>query len=107
MTRPDRGSNTLQTTALVNEVYLRLVDVENAGWKDRAQFLALSAQMMRRILGDAAGARAASKRGAGAFKVDIDEVPVLSPEPDASVVALFNSSPFPNGSSSREISAVC
>ena len=61
----EQPGNTLQTTALVNEVYLRLVDVKSAGSKDRAQFFALSAQMMRRILVDAARARAASKRGAG------------------------------------------
>src|SRR3954447_2088085 len=84
----ERPGNTLQTTALVNEVYLRLVDVKSAGSKDRAQFFALSAQMMRRILVDAARARAASKRGAGAVEVDVDEVHVLSPEPDGSLVAL-------------------
>src|SRR5215212_2581022 len=52
--RNEREGNTLQTTALVNEAYLRLVDVHNAGWRDRAQFFALSAQVMRRILVDAA-----------------------------------------------------
>src|SRR5450631_2381990 len=55
--RNERAGNTLQTTALVNEAYLRLVDVKNSGWRDRAQFFALSAQMMRRILVDAARAR--------------------------------------------------
>ena len=84
----ERAGNSLQTTALVNEAYLRLVDVENAGWRDRAQFFALSAQMMRRILVDAARARGAHKRGAGAVKVDVDDVAVLSPEPDDSIVAL-------------------
>jgi RNA polymerase sigma-70 factor, ECF subfamily len=84
----ERPGNTLQTTALVNEVYLRLVDVKNTGWRDRAQFFALSAQLMRRILVDAARARGARKRGAGAATVNVDETVVLSPEPDGSVVAL-------------------
>src|SRR3954447_2938902 len=84
----ERPGNTLQTTALVNEVYLRLVDVKSAGSKDRAQFFALSPQMLRRILVDPARARAASKRGAGAVEVDVDKVHVLSPEPDGSLVAL-------------------
>jgi len=88
--RRERPGHTLQTTALVNEAYLRLVDVKNAGWRDRAQFFALSAQMMRRILVDAARARGAHKRGAGAVKVNMDEVPVLSPQPEESVIALHN-----------------
>ena len=52
--RRERDGNTLQTTALVNEVYLRLVDVKNIDWQHRAQFFALSAELMRRILVDAA-----------------------------------------------------
>ena len=84
----ERAGNTLQTTALVNEVYLRLVDVKNVDWQHRAQFFAISAQMMRRILVDAARARGSHKRGGGAVKVNVDEVPVLSPEPAASLVAL-------------------
>src|SRR5580698_836266 len=63
--RSERAENTLQTTALVNEVYLRLVDVRNVNWEHRAQFFALSAQMMRRILVDAARARGSNKRGGG------------------------------------------
>jgi RNA polymerase sigma factor (TIGR02999 family) len=86
--RNEREGNTLQTTALVNEAYLRLVDVKNAGWRDRAQFFALSAQVMRRILVDAARARGTHKRGSGAIKVNVDDVPVLSPERDESIVAL-------------------
>ncbi len=84
----ERAGNTLQTTALVNEAYLRLVDIKNAGWRDRAQFFALSAQMMRRILVDAARARGSEKRGADGVKVNVDDVAVLSPEPDESVLAL-------------------
>jgi RNA polymerase sigma factor (TIGR02999 family) len=84
----ERPGNTLQTTALVNEVYLRLVDVKNVDWQHRAQFFAISAQMMRRILVDAARARGSRKRGGGAVKVNVDETAVLSPEPDASILAL-------------------
>jgi len=86
--RNQRPGNTLQTTALVNEAWLHLVNVKNAGWRDRAQFFALSAQVMRRILVDNARARGAHKRGSGAIKVNVDDVPVLSPEYDESVVAL-------------------
>jgi len=86
--RNERPGNTLQTTALVNEVYLRLVDVQNVDWQHRAQFFAISAQMMRRVLVDAARARGSRKRGGGAVKVNVDETAVLSPQPDASVLAL-------------------
>jgi hypothetical protein len=68
--RNQRVSNTLQTTALVNEAYLRLVDVKNIDWQQRAQFFSLSAQIMRRILVDAARARGSHKRGGGAVKID-------------------------------------
>src|SRR5262245_36079459 len=61
--RNERPGNTLQTTALVHEAYLRLVDAKSAERKDRAQFFALSSQIMRRILVDAARARASAKRG--------------------------------------------
>ena len=86
--RNERAGNTLQTTALVNEVYLRLVDVKGIEWQQRAQFFGLAAQLMRRILVDAARARGSQKRGGGAIKVNVDEVAVLSPERDASLVAL-------------------
>jgi RNA polymerase sigma factor (TIGR02999 family) len=84
----ERPGNTLQTTGLVHEVYLRLVDVKHVDWQHRAQFFAISAQMMRRVLVDAARARGSSKRGGGAVKVNIDETAVLAPEPDASILAL-------------------
>src|SRR3977135_461069 len=86
--RNERVDNTLQTTALVNEAFLRLVDVKNVDWQQRAQFFAIAAQMMRRILVDAARARGSHKRGAGAVKVNVDEALVLSPERDSSLVAL-------------------
>jgi RNA polymerase sigma factor (TIGR02999 family) len=84
----ERHANTLQATALVNEVYLRLVDVTKVEWRERAQFFAMAAQMMRRILVDAARARGSHKRGGMAAKVNIDETAVLSPVPDQSILAL-------------------
>ena len=86
--RNERAGNTLQATALVNEVYLRLVDVKNVDWQQRAQFFAICAQIMRRILVDRARARGSHKRGGGAVKVNVDETPVLAPERDRSLVAL-------------------
>ena len=65
--------DTLQATALVHEVYLRLVDVTKVEWRQRAQFFAMAAQMMRRILVDAARARGSQKRGGIVGKVNIDE----------------------------------
>ena len=86
--RSERDGNTLQTTALVNEVYLRLVDVKNIDWQHRAQFFALSAELMRRILVDAARSRGSDKRGGGVVKINLDEALVLSPEPDRFILAL-------------------
>jgi RNA polymerase sigma factor (TIGR02999 family) len=84
----ERQADTLQTTALVNEVYLRLVDVTKIEWQERAQFFAMAAQMMRRILVDAARARGAHKRGGGALKVNLDETALLSNEPERYILAL-------------------
>jgi RNA polymerase sigma factor (TIGR02999 family) len=86
--RNERIGSTLQTTALVNEVYLRLVDVKNIDWKQRAQFFGMCAQMMRRILVDAARARGSRKRGGGAVRVDFDEGQDLWSKRDASLLAL-------------------
>jgi RNA polymerase sigma factor (TIGR02999 family) len=80
--------NTLQATAMIHEVYLRLVEVTNVEWHARAQFFAMAAQMMRRILVDAARARRSQKRGGIAPKVNIDETAVLSPATDRSILAL-------------------
>src|SRR5262245_53089713 len=69
----ERPDNTLQTTALVHEVYIRLVDTTKVEWHERAQFFAMAAQMMRRILVDAARARRSQKRGGTTPKVNFDE----------------------------------
>ena len=84
----ERQANTLQATALVHEVYLRLVDVTKVEWRERAQFFGMAAQMMRRILVDAARARGAGKRGGSAVKVNLDETALLSNAPNQAIVAL-------------------
>ena len=84
----ERQGNTLQATALVHEVYLRLIDVSQVEWHERAQFFGMAAQMMRRILVDGARARGARKRGGGAVKVTLDETVVLTRAPTRSLLAL-------------------
>jgi RNA polymerase sigma factor (TIGR02999 family) len=86
--RNERHGNSLQATAIVHEVYIRLVDVTKVEWRDRAQFFAMAAQMMRRILVDAARARNSRKRGGMAAKVNLDEAAHLSAAPDRSILAL-------------------
>ena len=87
MAREQTG-HTLQTTALINEVYLRLVDFDRVGWQDRAHFFAVCARLMRRILTDFARARQAQKRGGGAQPLSLDEGMYVSPEPAGDLVAL-------------------
>jgi RNA polymerase sigma factor (TIGR02999 family) len=86
--RGERHNHTLQTTALVNETFLRLIDLRRIRWQDRAHFLALSARLMRRILVDYARSRNYQKRGGGASTVTLDDVIVSSPERGADLVAL-------------------
>ena len=74
----ERPGRTLQTTALVHEAYLRLIDVNNVNWEHRAHFFAVSSQIMRRILVDGARARATAKRGGGMPRVNLDEIPDIS-----------------------------
>jgi RNA polymerase sigma-70 factor, ECF subfamily len=84
----ERPGHTLQTTALVNEVYVRLVDSARASWQDRAHFFAVCAKMMRRILVDWARSRRAAKRGGEAGPVELDRAPELAMEPGTDLVAL-------------------
>ena len=84
----ERPGNTLQTTALVHEVYLRLVDTSHVNWDERAQFFAMAATMMRRILVDAARARRSQKRGGMTPKASIEETALVSATPDRSILAL-------------------
>jgi RNA polymerase sigma-70 factor, ECF subfamily len=84
----ERPGHTLQTTALIHETYLRLVDVRRVNWQNRAHFLAVCAQLMRRILIDFARSRGYKKRGGGVPHVHFDEAVVVSAKPDANLVAL-------------------
>jgi RNA polymerase sigma factor (TIGR02999 family) len=88
--RRESAGHTLQTTALVNEAYLRLADAGNLQWQDRIHFFAISATVMRRILVDFARARRAAKRQAILLRapVDVDKVEVPAARPDADVLAL-------------------
>jgi RNA polymerase sigma factor (TIGR02999 family) len=86
--RRERPGHTLQTTALLNEAYLRLVDQTRTRWQNRAHFFAVAAQIMRRILLNHARDRAAGKRGSGAKKLDLDDVAVISDERAAELLAL-------------------
>src|SRR6266446_1507181 len=70
----ERQGHTLQATALVHEAYLRLIDLQDVGWQDRAHFFAVSAQMMRRILVDRARARVTGKRGGVGARLQLDEI---------------------------------
>jgi RNA polymerase sigma factor (TIGR02999 family) len=76
----ERPGHTLQTTALINEVYLRLVEVKHSSWQNRAQFFALCAQLMRRVLTDLARSRICLKRGGEARHISLDEALILSLE---------------------------
>ena len=82
------AGHTLQTTALVNEAYLRLIEQKGMKWQNRAHFFAISAQLMRRILVSMARARHADKRGGEARQVSLDEALVISEERAAELVAL-------------------
>ena len=84
----ERTGHTLQTTALVNEAYLRLVDLKSVRWQNRAHFFAISAQVMRRILVDFARSRNYQKRGGGARLVSFDEALNISQQQDADLIAL-------------------
>jgi RNA polymerase sigma-70 factor, ECF subfamily len=84
----ERAGHTLQTSALVNEAYLRLVDFKNVNWQNRAHFYGVSAQLMRRILVDFARSRRSLKRGGEILTVSLEEASIASPCTGADVVAL-------------------
>jgi len=84
----ERPGHTLQTTALIHETYLRLVDVRRVKWQNRAHFLAICAQLMRRILIDYARSRGYQKRGGAVPHVNLEEAVVLTSQPDVNLVAL-------------------
>ena len=84
----EREGHTLQTTALVNEAYLRLADQQKIEWQNRAHFFAVAAQMIRRILVDHARTHNAEKRGGGACKLELDEAIGVPQQRDLNLVAL-------------------
>ncbi len=86
--RAENPGGTLQTTALVNEAYLRLVGVTNISWQDRVHFFAVSAQVMRRILVDAARSRVSARRGGPVPRLNLDEELDASPQHSRELIAL-------------------
>ena len=86
--RRQRPGHTLQTTALINEAYLRLLKHKNMRWHNRSHFFAVAAQAMRRILVDHARSRGYQKRGGGAVKVSLDEVALVAEERAVELIAL-------------------
>ncbi|OLE54525.1 MAG: RNA polymerase subunit sigma-70 [Acidobacteria bacterium 13_1_20CM_3_53_8] len=84
----EQPGNTLQTTALVNEAYLRLVKRKNVRWQNRAHFFAVAAQVMRHILIDHAREHHYAKRGGDARKISLDQVTLMSPERAKELIAL-------------------
>jgi RNA polymerase sigma factor (TIGR02999 family) len=86
--RAERDGHTLQTTALINELYLRLTDLKEIDWQNRAHFFALCARQMRRILTDQARARQSHKRGGGAQPISLDAAPIVSTRPQREVLAI-------------------
>jgi RNA polymerase sigma factor (TIGR02999 family) len=84
----ERANDNLQATELVNEAFLRLVDVQRVDWRNRTHFLAMSARLMRRVLVDLARTRGADKRGGGAVRVTFDEAAMGGLTPAADVIRL-------------------
>jgi RNA polymerase sigma factor (TIGR02999 family) len=82
------ANNTLQTTALIHEAYLRLVDANEIEWRNRVHFFAISANVMRRILVEFARSRGSQKRGGGVRKISLEETAILPAEPDEDLLAL-------------------
>ena len=86
--RRERPGHTLQTSALLNEAYLRLIDQKNINWQDRAHFFGIAARLMRQVLVDYARKRRYAKRGGDVRRVPLDEAMIVSEERAADVVAL-------------------
>ncbi|MDQ1474101.1 MAG: hypothetical protein QOJ99_5581 [Bryobacterales bacterium] len=86
--RRERSDHTLQSTALVHEAFLRLVNQRDVHWRSRAHFYGIAAQMIRRILVDHARSQQAGKRGAGAIKLELDEAMAISHQKEVDLVGL-------------------
>src|SRR5215831_2663877 len=86
--RGEREGHSMQTTALINELYLRLTDLKGISWQNRAHFFAVCARQMRRILTDQARARQSHKRGRGVIPVSLEAVPLVSSRPQPELLAI-------------------
>jgi RNA polymerase sigma factor (TIGR02999 family) len=86
--RRERRGHSLQTTALINEAYLRLIDARDVHWQDRAHFFAIAANLMRRVLVDHARRRDAEKRGGSALRLTLDEALAVTKETDVDLLAI-------------------
>jgi RNA polymerase sigma factor (TIGR02999 family) len=84
----ENDGHTLQTTEIINEAYLKLVDQSTTDWQNRSHFFAVASRVMRNLLVDYARAKNYQKRGSGAEKVDLEDVALFSPEKDESVIEL-------------------
>src|SRR5882724_5638389 len=84
----ERPDHTLQTTALVNEAYLRLADLTNPSWQSRAHFFAVAARAMRQIVVDYARSQQSQKRGGGLLRIELDEAAIVSPAESKEIVDL-------------------
>jgi RNA polymerase sigma factor, TIGR02999 family len=84
----ERADHSLQASALLNEVYLRLIDVHRVDWQDRNHFLSMAARLMRRILVEAARSKHRQKRGAKAAKITLDEALIVPVQPGQDLLAL-------------------
>jgi RNA polymerase sigma-70 factor, ECF subfamily len=86
--RGENPNHTLQTTALINEAYLKLAGQKNVQWKNRAHFYAIASKVMRRVLLDYARNRLRDKRGGGAERLEFEEAAIISPEKSREIIAL-------------------
>ena len=87
----ERGEHTLQTTELINEAYLKLIDQSETDWQNRSHFFAVASRVMRHLLVDYARAKNYQKRGRGAERVDLEDIALFTPEPDEQILALDES----------------
>lgn len=102
----ERPEHTLQTSALINEAYVRLVEARKVDWRDRAHFFAIAAGIMRKVLIDYARLRQAGKRGNGASRWSLDEALIPSPEQDEELIALHEALSRLADSNAREARVV-
>jgi RNA polymerase sigma factor (TIGR02999 family) len=86
--RNERAGHTLQTSALINEAYIRLIDAQQVRWQNRVHFFGIAAQLMRRVLVDFARSRSYKKRGGGAYRISFDQAMAITRQRGEDLVAL-------------------